>query len=142
MRLWPSCPADKPPDRAGLLFRHAPNTFHLLPFTQWKFCPARPPLLKSVRCSRRFWQGDLKETSWEVAFLKPNVENECTLVCMHVCGPVCTHGLGWGGVGNRQYDRWRWRSWDPSGFAIPVCPSWGVLWANSKKAAGGEAADF
>lgn len=94
-----------------------------------------------LNLSRRFWEGDLGRTGWEVAFPKPVIENVRVLVCMHVCGPVCMHGLGWG-CGEQQYDRWRWCSWDPSGFAIPVCPSWGVLWANSKKAAGGEAADF
>lgn len=66
-------------------------------------------------------------------------------VHVHVCACVwaCVHMQVWaGGVGNRQRDRWRWRSWALSGFAIPIRPSWGVLWANSKKAAGGEAADF
>lgn len=92
-------------------------------------------------------KGPGKETCRGKAVRQPRQGLPCVHVCMflraRVCVRACVHAQVWGGgVGNRQHDRWRWRSWALSGFAIPIRPSWGVLWANSKKAAGGEAADF
>lgn len=78
----------------------------------------------------------------ECGLLRPIIRADCACsLCVLAWGPVCAHRLGVC-VGNRQHDRWRWRAGARSGFAIPIHPSWGVLWANSKKAAGGEAADF